>query len=229
MDSSRRLRLSPSASPSVQQRAERPRREAGSALHDGPGLKPPASPPAAGSRHRGIDLPAEDLVLDGEPHSLPGARQMTNVGASSSGTAAIGKGKGVSRASTITIGAATKTARTQSTKTNTSVQVVCEDGKVVKLKGPTQSESAPTLDEDVDSEPGEPNNPSEFVVEELGMDEEEVVAFKEDIFGKTSGKKRKQRSEEEDSANDSESDHMQRSPPYAESGDSSSDDGGDVY
>nr|CAB3486313.1 unnamed protein product [Digitaria exilis] len=89
------------------------------------------------------------------------------------------------------------------------------------------SESAPTLDEDVDSEPGEPNNPSEFVVEELGMDEDEVAAFKEDIFGKKSGKKRKQPSEKEDSANDSESDSMQRSPPYAESGDSSSDDGGD--
>ncbi|KAF8645679.1 hypothetical protein HU200_066125 [Digitaria exilis] len=91
----------------------------------------------------------------------------------------------------------------------------------------SRSESAPTLDEDVDSEPGEPNNPSEFVVEELGMDEDEVAAFKEDIFGKKSGKKRKQPSEKEDSANDSESDSMQRSPPYAESGDSSSDDGGD--
>ncbi|RLM60229.1 inorganic phosphate transporter 6 [Panicum miliaceum] len=64
---------------------------------------------------------------------------------------------------------------------------------------------------------------------ELGMDEAEVAAFKNRIFPKKSGKKRRlefEEEEEKDTADDVESDSTQGSQPYVELGDSSSDDGG---
>ena len=49
----------------------------------------------------------------------------------------------------------------------------------------SRSESAPTLDEYDCSEPESPNNPSTFLVEELGMNEEELATFKKKLdFGK---------------------------------------------
>ncbi|CAN6244021.1 unnamed protein product [Urochloa humidicola] len=64
-----------------------------------------------------------------------------------------------------------------------------------------------------------------FVIEELGIDEEEVAAFRKKISGKR-GKKRKERFEEEDIASDFESQSdsdQQHSPICAESEESSSD------
>ncbi|CAM0152697.1 unnamed protein product [Urochloa decumbens] len=88
----------------------------------------------------------------------------------------------------------------------------------------SRSESVPTLDEYDDR--SESPNPSRFVVEELGIDEEEVAAFRKKISGKR-GKKRKERfEEEEDIASDFESQSdsdQQRSPICAESEESSSD------
>ncbi|CAL5038308.1 unnamed protein product [Urochloa decumbens] len=87
----------------------------------------------------------------------------------------------------------------------------------------SRSESVPTLDEYDDR--SESPNPSRFVVEELGIDEEEVAAFRKKISGKR-GKKRKERFEEEDIASDFESQSdsdQQRSPICAESEESSSD------
>jgi len=49
----------------------------------------------------------------------------------------------------------------------------------------SRSESVPTLDEYDCSEPESPNNPSTFLVEELGMNEEELATFKNKLdFGK---------------------------------------------
>jgi hypothetical protein len=49
----------------------------------------------------------------------------------------------------------------------------------------SRSESVPTLDEYDGSEPESPNNPSTFLVEELGMNEEELATFKKKLdFGK---------------------------------------------
>ena len=88
----------------------------------------------------------------------------------------------------------------------------------------SRSESAPTLDEYDCSEPESPNNPSTFLVEELGMNEEELATFKKKLdFGKKGGKKRKVASEE-DIGDYFESDSDQQgSPTYAVSGDNSSD------
>jgi hypothetical protein len=89
----------------------------------------------------------------------------------------------------------------------------------------SRSESVPTLDEYDGSEPESPNNPSTFLVEELGMNEEELATFKKKLdFGKKGGNKRKVVSEEDiEDYFESDSD-KQGSPTYAESGDSSSDD-----
>ena len=49
----------------------------------------------------------------------------------------------------------------------------------------SRNESVPTLDEYDCSKPESPNNPSTFLVEELGMNEEELVTFKKNLdFGK---------------------------------------------
>jgi len=85
----------------------------------------------------------------------------------------------------------------------------------------SRSESAPTLDERDDQRPESPN-PSRLVIDELGMSDEEVAAFKKKIGGKR-GKKRKEEFEDIFSDYESESD-QQGSPVYAESGESSSDD-----
>ena len=86
----------------------------------------------------------------------------------------------------------------------------------------SRSESAPTLDEHDDQRPESPN-PSRLVIDELGMSDEEVAAFKKKIGGKW-GKKRKEGFEEDIFSDyESESD-QQGSPVYAESGESSSDD-----
>jgi len=86
----------------------------------------------------------------------------------------------------------------------------------------SRSESAPTLDERDDQRPESPN-PSRLVIDELGMSDEEVAAFKKKIGGKR-GKKRKDGFEEDIfSDHESESD-QQGSPVYAESGESSCDD-----
>lgn len=93
----------------------------------------------------------------------------------------------------------------------------------------SRSESAPILDEYVDNEPESPS-PSRFLIEELGMDEEEVAIFKRKLyFGRKGGKKKGKVGLEEDEegiADDFESDSSQGSPTYAESGDNSSDDAG---
>lgn len=88
----------------------------------------------------------------------------------------------------------------------------------------SRSEAMPTLDEFDDIDPESPNNPGKFLIEELGMDKEEVNTFREKIdFRKKCGKKRKKGFEEEDLLDGSESDSDQQgSPTYAESGDSSS-------
>ena len=85
----------------------------------------------------------------------------------------------------------------------------------------SRSESAPTLDERDDQRPESPN-PSRLVIDELGMSDEEVAAFKKKIGGKR-GKKRKEEFEDIFSDYESESD-QQGSPVYAESGESSFDD-----
>jgi len=85
----------------------------------------------------------------------------------------------------------------------------------------SRSESTPTLDERDDQRPESPN-PSRLVIDELGMSDEEVAAFKKKIGGKR-GKKRKEEFEDIFSDYESESD-QQGSPVYAESGESSSDD-----
>jgi len=85
----------------------------------------------------------------------------------------------------------------------------------------SRSESAPTLDERDDQRHESPN-PSRLVIDELGMSDEEVAAFKKKIGGKR-GKKRKEEFEDIFSDYESESD-QQGSPVYAESGESSSDD-----
>ena len=46
----------------------------------------------------------------------------------------------------------------------------------------SRSESVPTLDEYDCSEPESPNNPSTFLVEELGMNEEELATFKRSLI-----------------------------------------------
>ncbi|XP_062217237.1 uncharacterized protein LOC133917347 [Phragmites australis] len=54
----------------------------------------------------------------------------------------------------------------------------------------SRSESAPILDEYIDNEP-ESLSPSRFLIEELGMDEEEVAIFKRKLdFGRKGGKKK---------------------------------------
>ena len=86
----------------------------------------------------------------------------------------------------------------------------------------SRSESVPTLVERDDRRPESPN-PSRFVIEELGISDEEVAAFKKKIGGKR-GKKRKDGFEEDIfSDHESESD-QQGSHVYAESGESSFDD-----
>jgi hypothetical protein len=91
----------------------------------------------------------------------------------------------------------------------------------------SRSESAPILDEYIDNEP-ESLSPSRFLIEELGMDEEEVAIFKRKLdFGRKGGKKKGKVGLEEDEegiADGFESDSSQGSPTYAESGDNSSDD-----
>jgi len=85
----------------------------------------------------------------------------------------------------------------------------------------SRSESAPTLDERDDQRPKSPN-PSRLVIDELGMSDEEVAAFKKKIGGKR-GKKRKE--EFEDIFSDYESKSAQQcSPVYVESRESSCDD-----
>jgi hypothetical protein len=93
----------------------------------------------------------------------------------------------------------------------------------------SRSESVPTLDEYDGSEPESPNNPSTFLVEELGMNEEELATFKKKLdFGKKKGGKKRKVVFEEDIEDYFESDSDQQgSPTYAESGDSSSDDSED--
>ncbi|CAN6319548.1 unnamed protein product, partial [Urochloa humidicola] len=88
----------------------------------------------------------------------------------------------------------------------------------------SRSESVPTLDEYDDRRPESPN-PSRFVIDELGLGEEEVAAFTKKISRKR-GKKRKEgfEEEEEEIASDFESESDQQgSPIYAESGESRSD------
>ncbi|XP_062187889.1 uncharacterized protein LOC133891187 [Phragmites australis] len=93
----------------------------------------------------------------------------------------------------------------------------------------SRSESTPILDEYVDNEPESPS-PSRFLIDELGMDEEEVAIFKRKLeFGRKGGKKKGKvglKEDEEGIADDFESDSSQGSPTYAESGDNSSDDAG---
>jgi len=86
----------------------------------------------------------------------------------------------------------------------------------------SRSESVPTLDEYDDRRPESPS-PSRFVIEELGVCEEEVAVFRKKIGGKR-GKKRKE-GFEDDIFSDYESEpDQQGSPVYAESGESSFDD-----
>jgi hypothetical protein len=75
----------------------------------------------------------------------------------------------------------------------------------------SRSESDPNLDEYDETMPDSPN-PSRFVIEELGLGEEEVATFKKKIVGK-SGKKRKEVFEEEDVASDFESESDQQGSP----------------
>ena len=60
-----------------------------------------------------------------------------------------------------------------------------EDNPIMDWLCNSRSQSVPTLDEYVDSDLDlEPPNPSAFIVEELGMDEAEVAAFKNVTFPK---------------------------------------------
>jgi len=60
-----------------------------------------------------------------------------------------------------------------------------EDNPIIDWLCNSRSESVPTLDEYVDSDLDlEPPNPSAFIIEELGMDEAEVAAFKNVTFPK---------------------------------------------
>ncbi|RLN22340.1 uncharacterized protein C2845_PM07G40100 [Panicum miliaceum] len=90
---------------------------------------------------------------------------------------------------------------------------VSADNPIMDWLCNSRSESVLTLDEYVDSDLElEPPSPSTFIVEELGMDEAEVVAFKNRIFPKKSGKKRRlefEEEDEEDNADDVESDSTQ--------------------
>ena len=89
----------------------------------------------------------------------------------------------------------------------------------------SRSESVPTLDEYDDRRPESPS-PSIFVIEELGVCEEEVAVFRKKIGGKR-GKKRKE-GFEDDIFSDYESEpDQQGSPVYAESGENSFDDSED--
>ncbi|CAN6198019.1 unnamed protein product [Urochloa humidicola] len=85
----------------------------------------------------------------------------------------------------------------------------------------SRSESVPTLDEYDDRRP-ESANPSRFVIEELGLGEEEVAAFTKKISGKR-GKKRKEGFEEEEASDFESQSDQQGSPIYAESEESRSD------
>jgi hypothetical protein len=84
----------------------------------------------------------------------------------------------------------------------------------------SRSES-PTLDENVDGET-EFANPSRFIIEEMGLSDEDVAILKETYFPNQVSKKRRIQFDEEESAEDTESDSVQGSPTYAESGDSGS-------
>lgn len=87
----------------------------------------------------------------------------------------------------------------------------------------SRSEAPPTLDENVDDET-EFANPSKFIIEEMGLSEEDVAILKETYFPKQVSKKRKIHFDEEESVEDIESDSVQDSPTYAESEDSGSHD-----
>jgi hypothetical protein len=94
----------------------------------------------------------------------------------------------------------------------------------------SMSDSTPILDEYDDDDDLDWNTPSSFVIESLEMDIEEVAAFKRKLCLGKNGRKKKQRKqwdEEEEVIEDYayDSSHEQGSPIYAESGDSSSNEG----
>ncbi|XP_039790407.1 uncharacterized protein LOC120656398 [Panicum virgatum] len=105
-----------------------------------------------------------------------------------------------------------------------------EGNPIMEWLNNSMSESTPILDEYDDSD-DDWSTPSNFVVESLQMDAEEVAAFKQKMqLGKKKKKKKKKKmqldEDEECIADDYDTDSLEEhgSPVYAESGDSSSND-----
>jgi len=103
-----------------------------------------------------------------------------------------------------------------------------EGNPIVEWLSNSMSESTPILDEYDDSD-DDWSTPSNFVVESLQMDAEEVAAFKQKMqLGKKKKKNKKMQLDEDEEciADDYDTDSSEEhgSPVYAESGDSSSND-----
>ncbi|CAN6222289.1 unnamed protein product [Urochloa humidicola] len=105
-----------------------------------------------------------------------------------------------------------------------------EDNPIMDWLSNSMSESRPILDE-YDESDDEWNTPGGFLISDLNMQPEEVLAFKRKLCFVRKGGKKKGKvvrlDEEEEEFEDGESDSSHGSPVYAESGDSSSDEDGD--